>query len=191
MEVRGNMSIGTGMASKFKREPNGRRQRERETAPTQVKRLRDAALLGMKDPEWGTELGRLFLNNAITPAMYAAGKRWREQVAIYHSAIGVFPVRTAGVEIGRGGSPVDPDSPDGRKIAQREADGAERFFAAHAALMATDAMSERAVRNICEHNIMVEGFDELMKLRKGLLALVAHWDLTNGGKSPQNVKSLR
>lgn len=164
------------------REANGRAQREREIAPLAAKRLRDAALSGMRDPEWGSELGRLYLNGTITPAMYAAGKRWREQAETYHRSIGVFPVRSASAEPGRGASQPDPDSDEGRRIAKREADGAERFFAAHAALM-VDPVAESAVRALCEQNEMPDGFAQLMKLRRGLLALVAHWDLTGTGKS--------
>lgn len=180
----------TGMASKH-REPNGRHQREKSPAPTQVKRLRDAALAGMTQPEWGTELGRLFLNDVITDAMYAAGKRWREWAATFHKAIGVFPVRSASPQTGRAGSPPDPDSPEGQKIARRESDAAERFFAAHAALTAAGAREERIVRALCERNEAPCGFEELMRLRKGLLALVSHWDLTSTGKSVSHVKSIR
>lgn len=168
------------------REPNGRIQRQSEFPPTQVKRLRDAALSGMRDPEWGTELGRLFLNNTITPAMYAAGKRWREWAETYQRAIGVFPVRSVNAERGHGGSPVDPDSPVGKIIAQREADAAERFFAAQAALVSAGV--ESPVRKCCEDNQMPGDFGELMALRKGLLTLVSHWDLTGVGKSWQPVR---
>ena len=178
--------------SMVEREPNGRAQREREYPPNQIKRLRDAAMAGLRDAEWGTELGRLYLNEVITSAMYAAGKRWREWAASYHHAIGVFPVRSASAELGRGGQQPDPDSDEGRKIAQREADAAERFFAAHAVLV-SDAGAEYAVRAVCERNETPAGFEALRKLRKGLLALVVHWDLTGTGKSRQtpNVRYSR
>jgi hypothetical protein len=168
------------------REPTGRTSRaadEREFPPAQVKRLRDAAMRGLRAPEWGTELGLLYLNNDITAAMYAAGKRWSEMVETYRHAIGVFPVRSVGIERGRGGSSPDPDSPEGRKIAQRESDAAERFFAADAALMQLGGRNPyHFVRMLCEANEMPGGYAELRQLRKGLLVLVAHWDLTGTGK---------
>ena len=76
------------------REPNGRPQRERETPPAQVRRLREAALAGLRDPQWGTELGRLLLTKAIDEAMYAAGRRWNEDAAKYRHVIGIRAVKS-------------------------------------------------------------------------------------------------
>src|SRR5690348_5768965 len=128
------MQTGTALASKH-RTPSGRHSRagERETAPAAIKRLREAALRQMADPQWGTELGRLNLEGAITDAMYAAGKRWAEYAAKYQGAIGVFPVRS--VQPRSFAHPPDPDSDTGREIAKREAENAEKFFAAHAVLV--------------------------------------------------------
>lgn len=166
---------GTGnqMASK-RREPNGRHQRgrgEREYPPTQVKRLRDAAMVGLRDPEWGTELGRLYLEGTITASMYAAGKDWREKAGKYVNSIGVFPIRSPSAEPGRGGSPPDPDSPEGQKQAAREANAMERFFEAHHVLLSAGKMAEGAVRRLCEHNEGPCGMAELIALRNGLSAL--------------------
>lgn len=172
------------MASKRKsvvaREPNGRPQRERESAPAAVKRLRDAALREVRHAEWGTELGRLFLTNTITEAMYAAGKWWSEQAKKFQSAIGAFPIRTASLEAGRGGTAPDPDSPEGQKIARREANQAEVFFAAHAALVQSGY--ETVVRRLCEENEMPCGVGDLMGVRRGLLTLAEHRGLTNQRK---------
>ncbi len=179
----------TGMVSHRKnrlvtaREPNGRIQREeREPAPNEIRRLRDAALRGLRDPEWGTELGRLYLEAAITAAMYAAGKRWREQAAEYRQAIGVFPVRSASLERGSHGHDIDPDSEEGQKQAQREANGAERFFAAHAALTSAGVVAESVVSRICEEDGMLCGWVDRQSLRKGLSALVDHYNLTRAEK---------
>ena len=114
-----------------------------EFPPAQVKRLRDAAMAGLRDPEWGTELGRLYLEGTITAAMYAAGKDWREKAARYVSSLGHFPVRSILVE-NRGGSlPPDPDTPEGRKRARREADAMERFFEAHHVLLGAGSSRKR------------------------------------------------
>ena len=156
------------------RTPSGqlsRAGREREFPPTQVKRLRDAAMAGLRDPEWGTELGRLYLEGTITATMYAAGKVWREKAAKYVNSLGHFPVRSI-LEEGRGESlPPDPDTAEGQKQARREADAMERFFEAHHQLLSAGKLAEATVRRLCEHNEGPCGMAELIALRNGLSAL--------------------
>lgn len=156
------------------RTPSGqlsRAGREREFPPTQVKRLRDAAMAGLRDPEWGTELGRLYLEGTITATMYAAGKDWREKAARYLNTLGHFPVRTILIE-GRGGSlPPDPDTEEGQKRVRREAVAMERFFEAHHVLLSAGKLAEATVRRLCEHNEGPCGMAELIALRNGLSAL--------------------
>jgi hypothetical protein len=145
--------------------------RVREFPPAQVKRLRDAAMAGLRDPEWGTELGRLYLEGTITATMYAAGKDWREKAARYVTSLGHFPVRSILVE-NRGGSlPPDPDTPEGQKRARREADAMERFFEAHHVLLGAGKLAEATVRQLCEHDEGPCGTAELIALRNGLTAL--------------------
>ena len=181
------MNLGaTALAKQKHRTPSGRPSRAgepKEHAPALVQRLREAALRGMADPEWGTELGRLFLQQAITAPMYAAGKRWAEMASKYQRTIGVFPSRSVSLERGIRSAQPDPDSEEGRKIAKREANAAERFFEAHAVLVQHGALAEAVVRRLCEHNEMPIGVGELMKLRTGLDALAFHWALTSGANS--------
>ncbi len=64
------------------REPNGRRSRvltrsAPQFAPTEVKRLRDAALAGMQNPEWGSELGRLLLAGKLEASFTLRGSTGR------------------------------------------------------------------------------------------------------------------
>ncbi len=156
------------------RTPSGqlsRAGREREFPPTQVKRLRDAAMAGLRDPEWGTELGRLYLEGTITASMYAAGKDWREKAAKYVKSLGHFPVRTILPESHRGSLPPDPDTAEGQKQARREADAMERFFEAHHVLISAGKLAEATVRALCEHNEGPCGMAELIALRNGLSAL--------------------
>ncbi len=184
------------MASKKRRlvtarEPNGRIQREgRDLAPMEVRRLRDAAVRGLRDPEWGTELGRLYLEGNLTGAMYAAGKRWREQATEYRRAIGVFPIRSASLERGSHSHEADPDSEEGQKQAQREANGAERFFAAHAALTSAGVLAESVVSRICEEDGMLCGWVDHQSLRKGLSALVDHYNMLTADQKLGNVRSV-
>jgi hypothetical protein len=182
--MHGNLMAKTGRKrSVVARETNGRAQREREFPPAQVRRLRDAAMQGLRDPEWGTELGRLNLTGKINDSMFAAGKKWAILASQYQAAIGVFPVRTASPTLGRNSEPPDPDSDEGKKIAERETNGAERFFAADAVLIQAGPGVRQIVRRVCEDNEMPCGLDELARLRAGLMHLVSHWDLTGTGKS--------
>ena len=160
------------------REPNGRPQREREFPPTMVRRLRDAAMRGLRDQEWGTELGRLFLEKAITEEMYAAGRKWGEEAEKYRESIGTYMVKTAAMQRGSIGHDADPDSDEGRVQARRERDGMERFFASHAALMAAGTQAESAVRRLCEEGLSLAGMMEFQAARSGLLALATHYGLT-------------
>jgi hypothetical protein len=190
--MHGNLMARTGRKrSVVAREDNGRAQREREFPPAQVKRLRDAAMRGLRDAEWGTELGRLNLAGKITDSMFAAGKKWAILASQYQAAIGAFPVRSASPALGRNGSPPDPDSPDGQRIAEREANGAERFFAADAILVQAGPGVRVIVRRVCEDNEMPCGIEELARLRTGLMHLVSHWDLTGGSKSGNVVINAR
>ena len=99
-----------------KREPNGKPQRERSgPSPTEISRLRDAALAGMKDPIWGTQLGILHLSGKLTSSQLAAGKRWAELAADYSAATqSPKPPRSVALEASAG-SAVDPDSAKGRE----------------------------------------------------------------------------
>ena len=163
----------------FVREPNGRLQRqdEDESAPAQVKRLRDAALAGMADPEWGTELGRLFLQGRIEPPLYAAGKRWAEYAAQYREAIGSPMQRPIAFERRSYSHPPDPNSDEGQKQVKRDEEIIAQFQDAHGALSGW-RMSERAVRTCVEDNIAPAGVYEDRWLRHGLRLLAEHWDLT-------------
>ena len=165
------------------REDNGRAQRERERSPTAIRRLMDAALSDMRDPQWGTSLGRLLLTSSITETMYDAGKRWVAMATKYQQSIGIFPVHTAQMEAGRRGMAPDPDTPEGQKIVEREANGAERYFEADTVLAKAGRGIRTAVRRVCEDNETPCGFDELARLRTGLMHLASLWNLTEGNKS--------
>jgi hypothetical protein len=164
------------------REPNGRPQREQETPPALVRRLRDAALRGLREPEWASELGRLYLERSITAEMYAAGRRWAQEAATYRGAIGVREVRSAALERGSMGSDADPDSDEGRARVRRDENAMERFFAAHAALVAAGMMAEAAVRSCCEEGFALAGMAEYRALRLGLSTLAAHYGIDKSGK---------
>lgn len=169
------------------REPSGRPQRSadiKEFPPTQVKRLRDAALAGMADAEWGSVCGQMFLQGRLTPSMYAAAKRWSERVVRFHSAINAPQPNPKGLNLDRsGGTPPDPDSPDGQMIAKIEAAVVTDFKAAHAMLLGAGKLSEACVRASCERNDAPVGIIEVEALQRGLRWLSDYWNLTREAKS--------
>lgn len=167
------------------RESNGRIQREQQLpAPAEVRRLRDAALAGMRDPMWGTELGRLCLVGKINSAMFAAGKQWGEYAARYSQALCSPSPDPKAVNWDRGGGEApDPDSFEGRKEARRHARAVQSFIDASVALKDVGNRAERAVRAVCERDQILFGHENLMALTVGLSALSGFWGLTDSRKS--------
>ncbi len=169
------------------REPNGRVQRVPEHSPSEVRRLRDAALSGMRDPLWGTELGRLYLVGKITTPMYAAGKRWSELSVKYSQALCSPSPDPKAVCFDRsGGESPDPDSYEGRKEARRHERAVASYIDAHAALKTASVTAERIVRSMCERNEMLVGHASLLALLTGLSTLAGFWGLTDSRKSPSD-----
>lgn len=170
------------------REPNGRIQREPQLPPpSEVRRLRDAALSGMRDPLWGTEIGRLYLAGKITAVGFAAGKRWGEQAVLYSRALCSPSPDPKAVCFDRsGGDSLDPDSYEGRKEARRHERAVTSFIDAHVALKSISGAAERVVRLVCERDEMLAGHENLLALVNGLSALAGFWGLTEHRKSPSD-----
>lgn len=169
------------------REPSGRPSRTeelREHAPTSIKRLRDAAIAGMADPEWGTALGQLFLAQKIDGAMYTAGKRWGERAQQFYSSIGAPPIPRAIDLDGRSFShPPDPDSPEGARQSIRDTNARTEFMAAHAVLIGAGKLAEANVRALCEDDEMPVGIEGMIAVKSGLRWLAQFWGLTNHVKN--------
>jgi hypothetical protein len=178
------MSRDTRPMLSVAREPSGRRSRAitrsaPQFAPTEVKRLRDAALAGMQNPEWGSELGRLLLAGKVEPELYAAGQRWAECATRYRHALDAprpnpSPAR---FEPKSPAAAVDPASALGQKQTAREVAAIGALQEAHAALRTAGALAERVVRRVCEHDEAVCGTGEFVALRRGLLALALFWGM--------------
>ena len=159
-----------------RREPNGKPQRERSgPSPTEISRLRDAALAGMKDPIWGTQLGILHLSGKLTSSQLAAGKRWAELARDYSVACqSPRAPKSVDIEPG-GGSPIDPDSAKGAREARRHSQIVHGYLGALEALKRTGEAPRLAVRDVCEFNLFPAGSFQLAALRTGLQGLVAYW----------------
>jgi hypothetical protein len=175
------------------REPNGRLRRPTAQAinavsPAVLKRMRDAALIGLRDQEWGTELGRLFLQDEIEPYEYAAGKRWGSLVEAYHRATGAPPFKSMTFDRKPRSAEVDPESEEGEKQADVDRAIVEDMTEAHAVLMSAGMRAERAVRAICEERETSVGVVGLDNLRNGLRWLADHWELTQKAKQSTSVR---
>jgi hypothetical protein len=168
------------------REPSGKVQRQpQQPSPLEAKRLRDAALAGMRDPLWGTELGRLHLTGKIDFLQLSAGRQWAEYAARYSQALCSPPPDPKAIAIGVSGgrSDIDPDSYEGRREVRRHVRAVQSFIDAAAALKVDTASSFAIVRTVCERNATIAGHQELIRLVSGLQALVHSWGLTEAGKS--------
>jgi hypothetical protein len=174
------------------REPSGRPSRAqddhgRNYGPTEVRRLRDAALRGLRDAEWGTELGALFLEKKITGEMYGAGKWWADTAALYHSALDAPSPSPKALSVERGaqGSQPDTDSDEGRRRAAKDRQAVKDFREAHAVLRGGGLLAEWHVRALCEENIRPLGALEMEVTIRGL-AWLAQWRIDKQEKSSHN-----
>lgn len=168
------------------REPNGRLSRSqegKESVPGQVKRLMAAALSGMAEPYWGTQLGRLFLLKKLTPEQFAAGKWWAESAEEYSQAICSPRKPQANSFEKRGYSePPDPDSGRGKEITADDLETMEEMREAHAILIHAGLNAEANVRAVCERDEAPIGEIGMKALIVGLERLAEHRGLTRKTK---------
>ena len=54
--------------------------------PTELRRLLDAAKVGLRDSAWATEIGRLHLVGKVSATQFAAAKKWEQIVSNYSVA---------------------------------------------------------------------------------------------------------
>jgi hypothetical protein len=139
----------------------------------------------MRDPLWGTEIGRLHLAGKVTHVMLAAGKQWAEYATRYSQALCSPSPDPRAIAIGTasGRSDIDPDSYEGRREVRRHIRAVQSFVDAAAALTAQSAASVGVVRSVCERNEVLSGHYDLMRLCSGLQVLADFWGLTNVRKS--------
>ena len=118
------------------------------TSPAEIRRLRDAAMSGLRDAAWGSEVGRLHLTNRISSSELAAAKRWLELTAKYSRALGSpKPPTTVSLEA-LGGTPPDPDSEIGQKQAKRHERASRDYVEARDALRLAGRHVEAAVEAV-------------------------------------------
>jgi hypothetical protein len=169
------------------REPSGRLSRASLRAvdavsPTEARRLRDAAVRGIRGPEWGTEIGRMYLDGAIDNVAYETGKRWGRLAEAYHRAMGASSLhpRSASLERREPGREPDPDSEEGKKRTAEDRDIIRDMQEAQVILTSAGELAEQAVRSVCEEDKCVVGAEGHKALERGLAWLAEYWGLRRG-----------
>ena len=160
------------------REPNGRAKRvpsPRMLAPSEVRRLRDAAASGLRAAEWGSSLGWLYIHKQIDDRQYAAGRLWCEIMRNYGAAAqGPRQPKTANLDPS-GGTSADPDSDTGHREARRHVIWTGMGDAGSKRLERAGKLAVRVVNAVCEQDQMPAGIVDLHWLRKGLDELSTLW----------------
>jgi len=137
-------------------------------SPTAIRRLRDASIRGMCSPEWGSELGRLWLEGKLTGRQYQAGKAFAELRHDYLDAI-ASPPEAPSVSIGEKAS---RGHTDGAREAARHRRAVKRYQDAIDVLGAQASI----VLPTCEHDTLIVGAS-FGALSVGLTSLADHWGL--------------
>lgn len=124
----------------------------------------------LTDPEWGYELGRLFVTGKISHREHEAGKRYADLVARYTRIKG-FPspnVRASSLEPGGGRSLAsEPDADAIRRVSTAMHEASERLFCA-------DPAWEAVVRRACVEDLPVVCTRDL---RAALIELADFWQI--------------
>lgn len=159
-------------ASRGKAAGNGAPQ---APAASEVHRLRSAALAGMRDAIWGSTLGWLYLSGKLTSSQFTAGLRWASLATQFASSVQA-PSGARSAKLERtGGTPVDPDTQEGRQEAARHESAALEYAGAVNMLNLAGELPKAAVRHVCEQNLMPRGAKELDGLVMGLHVLASYW----------------
>jgi hypothetical protein len=162
------------------REPSGRPRRVARDpdllSPGEVRRMIEGAKAGLRDAVWGSALGRLQLTGKLTSSQFAPGKRWAEVVAGYDVACRApSPPRSARLEPGVAGAPVDCDSVMGEREARQHQRAVLDYLSGRNSLRLAGSAAERVVDSVCVQDRAPAGLHELDALRTGLQSLSTWW----------------
>lgn len=155
----------------------------RVCTPAEIKRLRNAALKGMKDEHWGWEIGRLFLEGRIPADQFEAGKRWRRLVWGWRQAYGIPASSTKALSLFQEprSPPADPDSEKGQAQIERARALHDELRLAHGVVESYGGEAVRTLRHVVEDDCVPIGLEDFNRLRKCLGALSSLWGLTARG----------
>ena len=153
------------------------RPEEPSASPAAIRRLRDAALMGMADPQWGTVAGLFFLNKRIDEVEYQAAKRFGDLHAQYISVIGgPRPPKTSTGERPSKSAQIDVDTELGEAEAQRHVTIMNNYNDVHTALLMISPAAESDLIRFCSvPGESPAGYAAMIRVRDGLRALATLW----------------
>jgi hypothetical protein len=145
-------------------------------SPTEMKRLFDGAVLGLRDQAWATTAGRLFLVGKLTSTQFSTARRWSELTASYSIACGSpQQPHSMPLEVGIKGAPVDPDTAGGLRQARADTRAMTAFLEGKSVLKLAGRTVEDVVDAVVIHDQMPAGLYQLDALKTGLQSLSAAW----------------
>lgn len=153
------------------------RPEEKSASPAAIRRLRDAALMGMADPQWGTVAGLFFLNKLIDEVEYEAAKRFGDLHAQYISVIGgPRPPKTSTGERPARSAQIDVDTELGEAEAKRHVAILTSYNEVHLALKMIDPATEADLIRFCSvPGESPAGHAAMLRLKDGLKSIASIW----------------
>ncbi len=150
---------------------------EKPASPAAIRRLRDAALMGMADPQWGSVAGIYYLSKKIDEIEYEAAKRFGDLHAQYIAVIGgPRPPKTSTGERSAKSAQIDVDTELGEAEALRHVAIMTRYNDAHGALLMVSPAVEADLIRFCSiPGETPSGYAATLRVRDGLRALAALW----------------
>lgn len=161
-----------------KREPNGKPKREKqqhEPSPAEVKRLRLAALMGLRDAVWSSVLGYLYMSTKINEEQFHAGDRWIMLARRYHRVMkGPGEPRTAALLRVRASNSRMMESFSEQLSDETARKGYEDALVAVRS-GARGPLRLQAIMRVCEHDLMPTGQEQLDDLKGAFDTLRNAW----------------
>lgn len=150
---------------------------ESGASPSQIRRLRDAALAGMADPQWGSMAGIFYLSRKIDEVEYETAKRFGDLHSQYISVIGgPRPPRSASIERASPVGSLDVDTELGEEEAQRHILIMNKYHDAHTILHGVGPSAEADIIRFCSiPGESPAGHEAMIRVRFGLRALSVFW----------------
>lgn len=160
--------------------PSGQiRPEEQPPSPAAIRRLRNAALMGMADQQWGTMAGLFFLSKKIDEVEYETAKRFGDLHSRYVSVIGgPRPPKTSTGERPARAMQIDVDTEQGEAEAKRHVAILTSYNDAYSLLQSIGPSTEADMIRFCSvPGESPSGHAGLLRIKDGLRALAGLWNV--------------
>jgi hypothetical protein len=163
------------------RTPSGRASRAKSAllaqghTPAHWVRIRDEAIGRARNSQLGTELGRLFVTEAIKSSEFATGTRYAESVRLCLRTMGIRCLDPGDPPMPGMGLPLVPGTDEWQQLTDAGRDAADTLTELYGAM--PTAAQRRAVDQVCLRNLSVDDFQQSRDLRAGLRSLAEHFRL--------------